>query len=48
MDKYVVINEAPVCFAETDVLVCGAGPAGIGAALRAGRMGAKMQAEVGE
>ena len=42
MDKYVVINEAPVCFAETDVLVCGAGPAGIGAALRAGRMGAKV------
>lgn len=42
MDPYVTLQNAPACFAETDVLVCGGGPAGIGAALRAARMGASV------
>jgi hypothetical protein len=35
------INKIPV-IAETDVLVCGAGPAGIGASIRAARLGVKV------
>ena len=42
MDPYVNLQDAPACVAQTDVLVCGGGPAGIGAALRAARMGARV------
>ena len=34
-------KEIPV-IADVDVLVCGGGPAGVGAAIRAGRMGADV------
>lgn len=40
MDQ-IVVNKQIKKIAETDVLVCGGGPAGIGAAIRAARMGAK-------
>ena len=39
--KYFKTAEKLPVIAETDVLVCGGGPAGIGAAIRAGRMGVK-------
>lgn len=42
MEKYIEIKDAPKCTIKTDVLVCGGGPAGIGAALRAARMGASV------
>ena len=42
MEKYIDIKDAPKCTIKTDVLVCGGGPAGIGAALRAARMGASV------
>ncbi|MBO5019926.1 MAG: FAD-dependent oxidoreductase [Clostridia bacterium] len=42
MNKSIDIKSAPKCTHDVDVLVCGAGPAGIGAALRAARMGAKV------
>ena len=42
MEKYIDIKDAPKYTIKTDVLVCGGGPAGIGAALRAARMGASV------
>lgn len=42
METFIKLSEAPACVAETDVLVCGGGPAGIGAALQAAQMGARV------
>lgn len=42
MDKYIENSREIPVIADVDVLVCGGGPAGIGAAVRAGRMGADV------
>lgn len=42
METFIELSHAPVCVAETDVLVCGGGPAGIGAALQAAQLGMRV------
>lgn len=42
MEGFVSLAEAPLCVAKADVLVCGGGPAGIGAALQAAEMGMRV------
>ena len=42
METFIELSHAPVCVEETDVLVCGGGPAGIGAALQAAQLGMRV------
>ena len=42
MENYIIENNKVLQIADVDVLVCGAGPAGIGASIMAARMGASV------